>query len=192
METKKITYKEYAEFKDDIRREVIDGVIYLMPPAPTPYHQVVIGNLYLIIGNHLKGHKCKVYLAPFDIRLDYDKEDSTILQPDLFILCDKTKIENGKHCLGAPDVVFEVLSPSTSKKDLTKKLDKYIEHGVKEMVYVDPKKKIIVHYTVEKDVETGDDAVNMTVYSHEQSTESTVFTIKTVNLDIPVLEIFDF
>jgi Uma2 family endonuclease len=134
------TYEDYKNFPDEFRCEIIDGRIYDMTPAPSIRHQEIAGELYRIIGNHLRnaGNRCRVFIAPADVILARDQ----VVQPDIFIVCDRTKIE--KHALvGAPDVVFEILSPSTLKKDRTKKMDLYRRFEVSEYFLVDPENEIV-------------------------------------------------
>jgi Uma2 family endonuclease len=106
-----------------------------MTPAPSRRHQEVLGALYVQFFLFLEGKPCKVYLAPFDVRIpEEDKEDQliqTVVQPDLVIVCDQTKLDE-KGCKGVPDLVVEVLSPHTAGKDLKLKMDLYERVGVKE------------------------------------------------------------
>jgi Uma2 family endonuclease len=137
------TYEDYKDFPDEFRCEIIDGLIYDMTPAPSMRHQEIAGELYRIIGNHLKtaDHRCRVFIAPADVILAQDQ----VVQPDIFIVCDRSKIE--KHALvGAPDVVFEILSPSTSKKDRTKKMDLYRRFEVSEYILVDPENELVEEF----------------------------------------------
>ena len=131
------TYADYETWDDKLRCELIDGVVYAMS-APSRVHQEVLLNLATILNTFLRGKKCKVFVAPFDVRLNWDTKDDIVLQPDILVVCDEKKIENGKHCLGAPDLVIEILSPSTSRKDLLYKSHYYREYGVKEYWVVDP------------------------------------------------------
>ncbi|MGZ4106887.1 MAG: Uma2 family endonuclease, partial [Tumebacillaceae bacterium] len=113
-------YAEYLAWDDDERWEMVHGVPYNMTPAPSTEHQNVISNLHGEFYTFLKGKECKSFVAPFDVRLfAEDKSDEEIInfvQPDISIICDKNKLDH-KGCLGAPDLVIEVLSPSTAKKD---------------------------------------------------------------------------
>lgn len=134
------TYADYVTWDDDERWELIDGVPYAMSPAPTQKHQEVGGEIYRQLANFLKGKPCKVFLAPFDVRLNADETDDTVCQPDILVVCDSTKLD-GKCCKGAPDLVIEVLSPSTARKDRLIKYTRYQKAGVQEywMVDVDTK-----------------------------------------------------
>jgi Uma2 family endonuclease len=135
------TYEDYLNRDDETRFELIDGVIYMMAP-PAQAHQEISGELYLQLANFLKGKPCKVLYAPFGVRLNADTGDNTILEPDLLVVCDLSKLD-GRSCNGAPDMVIEILSPSTSKKDKTLKFDKYMQAGVRELWYVDPADKTV-------------------------------------------------
>jgi len=134
------TYSDYLQWDDDQRWELIDGVPYLMS-APTRWHQKIIGNLFVMLHNLLKGNTCEVYVSPFDVRLNADTLDNTVVQPDILVVCDTDKL-NDAGLKGAPDFVVEVLSPTTSNKDRFLKFDKYRQAGVKEywIVEVDAKK----------------------------------------------------
>jgi Uma2 family endonuclease len=135
------TYSDYLQWDDDERYELIDGAPYLMS-APNRRHQELLGNLHLQIGPYLKGKKCKVYLAPFDVRLNADKLDDTVVQPDLLIVCDHS-ILNDAGCAGAPDMVVEILSPSTSSYDKITKFNTYLEAGIREYWIIDPETKTL-------------------------------------------------
>ncbi|MCL1835153.1 MAG: Uma2 family endonuclease, partial [Oscillospiraceae bacterium] len=141
---RKYTYEDYLNRDDDVRFELIDGVIYLMA-NPGRAHQEIVGELYFQLAGFLRGKQCKVYLAPFGVKLSVGEGADTILEPDLFVVCDRSKLDDSGHN-GGPDMVIEVLSPSTSKKDRTIKFDKYLQSGVRELWFVDPvDKTVIVH-----------------------------------------------
>ena len=132
------TYADYASWDDDKRYELIDGIAHVMY-APTVDHQSALTGLFLQFGNFLKGKTCKVFVAPFDVCLNGKGDDDyTVVQPDLLVICDRTKIDNRKYCNGAPDLVIEILSPSTSRHDRLVKLNKYLIAGVREYWIVDP------------------------------------------------------
>ena len=137
------TYADYLTWDDDVRYELIDGVAYLLA-SPSRKHQDISRELLLSIGNHLKGKSCMVYHAPFDVRLDAD----TVLQPDLLVVCDKSKLD-GKACLGAPDLVIEILSASTVQRDRVSKYHKYLQAGVREYWIVEPEGRVVDVFTLE-------------------------------------------
>ena len=119
MELKKKSWKTVADMEalpEGTRAELIDGVIYDMA-APTIAHQEIVSFLTWKIRDYIysKNGKCKVFPSPFDVQLD--KDDYTLVQPDISVICDKDKLSNGKRCVGAPDWVIEVVSPSTSDQD---------------------------------------------------------------------------
>ena len=142
---KYFTYADYCTWDDDQRCELIDGIPYLMA-APSEKHQDILLNLGWKFREHLQGKRCKVIVAPFDVRLNWEKGDHTVVQPDLIVVCDPIKLEDGKSCKGAPDLVIEVLSPSTAGNDMMRKFAKYHEAGVKELWFADPNEQtMLVH-----------------------------------------------
>ena len=142
------TYADYASWDDDKRYELIDGVAYLMS-SPTFTHQRIIINLARKLADYLDGKPCEVVIAPMDICLGAKgDDDDTVVQPDVFVICDKTKIEKSR-LNGAPDLAIEVISPSTSRHDRIKKLNKYLQAGVREYWIVDPEDKAITVHVLE-------------------------------------------
>ncbi|MCL1948490.1 MAG: Uma2 family endonuclease [Turicibacter sp.] len=139
----KYTYADYLTWDDSRNWELIDGIPYAMAPAPTTCHQQIIRKLLLKIGNYLEGMSCEIFHAPFDVRLNSDEEDNTVVQPDLSIICDPLKIDE-KGCKGAPDWIIKILSPSTTRVDRILKLNQYRHAGVKEYWMVDP-----INYSLE-------------------------------------------
>lgn len=151
----KFTYAEYSIWPDDERWELIDGIAYNMSPAPTSTHQDISSNLAGELYIFLKNRSCKVFSAPFDIHFpEYPVQDfnsiDTIVQPDISVICDPDKIIE-KGCLGAPDLIIEILSPSTAKKDMHEKFHLYEKHGVKEYWIVDPGNKYIRIFHLQND-----------------------------------------
>jgi Uma2 family endonuclease len=142
------TYKDYKnwELMPDERYEIINGVAYAMS-APNTEHQLIASTLNAEFYNFLKGRKCKAIPAPFDVRLFYkeDESDTTVVQPDLVVVCDPEKL--GKEgCRGAPDLVIEILSPSNTAIEMHRKLNSYREAGVPEIWIVDPEEKQVEVY----------------------------------------------
>jgi Uma2 family endonuclease len=127
------TYADYLSWDEDERYELIDGVPYMMA-APTVAHQAILSELFGAIWNFLNEKPCKVFVAPFDVRLfpEEDSSDTTVVQPDIVVICDPSKLSDGKACRGAPDLVIEILSDSSVIMDRTVKAEKYLEAGVKE------------------------------------------------------------
>ena len=142
------TYVDYANWDTKDRYELIDGVPYAMSPAPTWRHQDVSGNLYRQLSNFLHGKPCKVFAAPFDVRLNADSGDDTVIQPDIVIICDRSKLI-GTGCVGTPDMAIEILSPSTASHDKLRKFNKYLQAGIREYWIVDPDSKTIQVFVLE-------------------------------------------
>ena len=138
------TLEDYYALPKERRVELIDGVIYDMS-APTFVHQHISGVVYSQIRNYIDSQKggCLPMFAPVDVRLDSD--DKTMVQPDVLILCDKSKICKW-GIMGAPEFCLEIVSESTSRKDYIKKLQKYTEAGVKEYWIIDPLRRMLVTY----------------------------------------------
>jgi len=134
------TYEDYLSWDDDERCELIDGIVYMMA-APTVAHQAILSELLGTIWSFLKGKPCKVFAAPFDVRLfpEEDLSDTTVVQPDIVVVCDPSKLSDGKACRGAPDLVIEILSDSSVIMDRKVKAEKYMEAGVKEYWIVSAK-----------------------------------------------------
>ena len=143
------TYADYLTWPEDERWEIIDGQAWDMAPAPGATHQDVVGGLYMQVRTALKGRPCKVYLAPFDVRLpradEADDRVDTVVQPDLSIFCDRGKIDD-RGARGAPDWVIEVLSPHTARKDHTTKRDLYARCGVAEYWLIHPLDRVLTIY----------------------------------------------
>lgn len=148
---KRYTYADYLTWNDGKRYELIDGAVYLMSPAPTIGHQRLVRELLLQFGNYLRGKTCEVFDAPFDVRLNPDTEDDTVVQPDLAVVCDPSKLQDGKSCKGAPDLVIEILSPSTAKRDQFIKLPKYQAAGVREYWVVYPQERFVQVHLLRED-----------------------------------------
>jgi Uma2 family endonuclease len=136
------SYADYLTWRFEGMVELIHGKIYKMSPAPSSYHQRVVGELHLQIATHLKKKHCQVFIAPFDVRFPKSRKKGnefidTVVQPDLCVICDLEKID-AAGCLGAPDWIIEILSPHTSAKDLRQKFDVYEKSKVGEYWVADP------------------------------------------------------
>jgi len=138
---RRYTYADYLTWDDDKRWELIDGVPYLMS-APTRRHQKIGGNLFSLLWNFLRGKPCEVYYSPFDVRLNADTLDDTVVQPDIVVICDEANLDDA-GCKGVPDLVIEILSPPTSRYDRITKFNKYLEVGVREYWIIDPEAKLL-------------------------------------------------
>lgn len=149
------TYKDYRQWPDDERWELIDGVAYNMCAAPALRHQGASTELGYMIRNFLDGKPCRVFAAPVDVffpplhQMDEDEVD-TVVQPDLVVVCDPDKLRE-KGIWGAPDLAVEILSPSTSRKDQREKFDLYQRSGVKEYWVVDPRGHWLQQYVLGPD-----------------------------------------
>lgn len=150
--SKTYTYADYFKWQFDERLELIKGKIFTMSPAPNRSHQEISLAITLKIGNYLKGKPCKVYAAPFDVRLPRSsKEDNaifTVVQPDICVVCDLSKLDD-RGCIGAPDIVVEILSPGNNKKELRNKYEVYEEAGVKEYWIIHPSERTFLKYTLD-------------------------------------------
>lgn len=145
------TYADLLEWDDGVRYELYSGIPMALA-SPTDIHQSILGELYLQLGNYLKGKKCKAYFAPFDVRLFEKKEDrpkdiDTVVQPDLMVVCDPNKVDrHGVH--GAPDLVIEIISNSSRRLDRLTKLNLYQRAGVREYWIVDPDACVVSVYAL--------------------------------------------
>lgn len=149
------TYADYLTWKFSELVELIKGRIYKMSPAPSRYHQNIAQEIVRPLSNYLYKKPCKVYFAPFDVRLPLNGEEGadaiyTVVQPDICVICDANKLDD-HGCIGAPDLIVEILSPATASKDLNEKFHLYESAGVREYWVVFPKEKfILVHLLNEK------------------------------------------
>lgn len=137
----RFTYADYAKWDDDQRWELIDGFAYNMTPAPRTKHQDLLGNLFREISVYLKGKQCRSFLAPTDVVLN----DFNVVQPDLLVVCDRSKITDA-NIQGAPDLIIEILSPSTSRKDRREKKSLYEQFSVREYILVDPSNEVVQRF----------------------------------------------
>jgi len=147
------TYADYLTWQLDEAVELIKGKIFRSAAAaPRRIHQeislVVSAKLY----NFMKG-KCKVYSAPFDVRLTFKSkkhEDiDTVVQPDICVVCDAEKLDD-LGCIGAPDLIVEILSPGNNRKELQNKYEVYEESGVKEYWIIHPEERTLLIHTLEE------------------------------------------
>ena len=136
------TYADYCTWPEDERWELINGVAYALS-APSEAHQSVLVELARQISTQIRGLSCKVFVAPFSVRLNADEADDTVVEPDILVVCDKSKLDSGKGVVGAPDLIVEILSPSTARRDRDDKFKLYQISGVKEYWVVDTDLKLL-------------------------------------------------
>ncbi len=146
---KRIPYEEFLEIYEstETRMEYINGEVILLG-SPNVNHQNISGTLHLVFSSYLKGKKCKVFYAPFDVHLyKANCKIPDIVQPDLLIACDiDEKVDAKGRYTGIPSLVVEILSPGTRTKDMVDKLNIYMQSGVREFWVVDPENKIVLAY----------------------------------------------
>jgi Uma2 family endonuclease len=145
------TYADYLSWETDKRYEIIDGEAYMMS-SPSVSHQAISRELLGQFWNSLKNKSCQVFAAPLDVRLfpKDDDSDKTVVQPDLLVVCDASKLTDGKSCRGAPDMVIEILSPSNTSPALLLKFNQYLSAGVREYWIVVPETREIQVHLLEK------------------------------------------
>ena len=169
------TYKDYLTFTDDERIEIIEGEIFNMSPAPARIHQKLISNISYELQHYIKSNngECEVYVAPFDVILKNDNEETinskSVVQPDISVICDKNKLTDA-GCTGSPDMIVEIVSPSSVGHDYVTKLNLYQKYKVKEYWIVSPIKKTIYVYIFngkfydEPNIYTFNDKVKVNIY----------------------------
>jgi Uma2 family endonuclease len=153
------TYGQYYQWDDDKRWELIDGVPYDLTPSPNRKHQEISRNVSVRMYQFVLGQACQVFFAPFDVRLpDFPEQDdndiSTVIQPDIVVICEKKKLDE-RGCRGAPDLVVEILSPSTSRKDIGVKFSLYERHGVREYWIIHPAEESLMIFNLGGDSRYG-------------------------------------
>lgn len=148
------TYRDYLTWPIEERWEIINGTPFNITPAPSVNHQRISRELNAVFYNYFKGKPCEVFAAPFDVRLpkgqESDEEASTVVQPDLSIICDPQKLDR-RGCKGNPELIVEITSPSTLYIDLKYKLSRYEEAGIPEYWIVHPEGKTILVYRLAED-----------------------------------------
>lgn len=164
------TYKDYLTWPDNERWELIHGRPYNMTPAPTRRHQGLLVELLRQLANYFHDRPCKVYGSPFDVRLpagnEADDDIQNVVQPDISVICDPDKLDEA-GCKGGPDLVIEIASPSTSRKDLKEKFLLYEEAGVKEYWIVQPEGNTVMIFKQGADGRYG----RPEVFSEEDTVE---------------------
>ena len=149
------SYADYLTWRFKERVELFRGKIMKISPAPSIRHQETAFRLSRQMDNSLSGNPCRIFFAPFDVRLynrkksaEADEDIFTVVQPDLCIICDSAKLEDGRSCNGAPDLVIEILSPGNTKKEKKNKFELYEEAGVREYWLVEPSDDSVIIYVL--------------------------------------------
>ena len=143
VENERYTYNDYLGWEGPERYQIINGEVFMMA-SPTVEHQAIVVELTIQFGNWLRGKPCRVFVAPLDVRLfpEENNSDNTVVQPDLLVVCDKAKLGKGS-VNGPPDVAVEIVSPSTSQKELLVKFGAYLDAGVREYWVIEPEQKLV-------------------------------------------------
>ena len=164
------TEADYYNLPENIRAELIDGQIYYMS-APSRVHQEILGFMFKKIAYYLdkKSGPCKVYPAPFAVKL-FSEDDRNVVEPDISVICDPNKLTD-RGCTGAPDWITEIISPGNSSHDYVRKLNLYMDAGVREYWIVDPlSKKIFVYHLEQEDFKadsyTFQDKIKVNIYDN--------------------------
>jgi Uma2 family endonuclease len=180
QENKKYTYADYLTWPEDERWEIIDGVPY-MQAAPSWQHQTISVELTRQFANFLQQKPCRVFTAPFDLRLpeenESDDEITNVLQPDIVVICDNKGLK-GTGFYGIPELIIEISSPSTSRKDKVLKFNKYEKAGVKEYWIVEPEGKFISVFTLQENKRYG----RPETYTEKDKVKVSVFPDITIDL----------
>ena len=143
------TEEDYYNLPENVRAELIDGQIYYMA-APSRVHQKILNAVNNTIFNYIRSKDglCEVYPAPFAVKL-FSEDDKNVVEPDISVICDPNKLTD-KGCTGAPDWIVEIISPSNSSHDYVRKLNLYMDAGVREYWIVDPGNQTILVYFFEQ------------------------------------------
>ena len=168
-QSKVYTEDDYYKLPEDIRAELIDGLLIYNQAAPSTIHQTILGELYTAINNYIKSKSgsCRVFPAPFAVKLRKDKEN--IVEPDISVICDRSKLTD-KGCCGAPDWIIEIVSPGNPGHDYVRKLNLYNDAGVREYWIVDPRtERVFVYYLGQADFQmeayTFQDKIKVNIYN---------------------------
>jgi prevent-host-death family protein len=178
----KVTYEDFLKLIDasEKRYEYIDGEVYVLT-SPTYDHQSIIMEIANVMYNYFKGKKCRPLTAPFDVTLTIDGNNN-VVQPDIIVICDTENINEKRRYTGTPTLVVEVLSESTQKNDMLKKLNLYLHAGIQEYWIVNPMRKEAYYYCF-----TDQDIEDYRVYKDAETIQSMVFE----GLNIALKNIFE-
>jgi len=182
------SYADYLTWADDVMREIIDGIVYVFSAPVKKHAKVVITFLkraLIFIDKRKEKGKCEIYTAPFDVRLPKDGETADnkifdVVQPDIIVVCDPSKLDD-KGCIGAPDLIVEVSSPSTSKRDLNLKFSLYERAGVKEYWVVYPKEEALSVFILQPDGKYDDGTTYQVLFD---TTKVPVQTLEGLVIDL--------
>lgn len=179
---KQYTYADYLKWQFSERVELIKGFIKKMSPAPNRVHQTLVFHLSGILYSNHNFDGCNVFISPFDVRLPIKskKKDTTVVQPDICIVCDTSKLDD-QGCNGAPDLIVEILSSSNARHDTDTKFRLYEEAGVKEYWIVQPQQKSILIYVLHDGCYIG-----LKPFSEDEIAQGRLFP----NLKIDLNEVF--
>jgi len=149
QQPKLYTEEDYYNLQENVRAELIEGSLIYNQAAPSRIHQTILSELHTVINNYIKskGGSCRVYPAPFAVKLWENRK--TIVEPDISVICNRDKLTD-RGCTGAPDWIIEIVSPGNSSHDYILKLNLYAEAGVKEYWIVDPVKNSVFVYYLEQ------------------------------------------
>lgn len=181
---KKYSYADYLNWSEEERWEIIDGIPY-MYAAPSRIHQEILMELSKQFAVYLTGKPCRVYPTPFCVRLDIEKNDNdvkNVVEPDITIVCDSSKLDD-KGMKGSPDMIVEILSPSTAKNDKLIKFNKYEKAGVKEFWLVEPEQKLVSVFVLQTNGRYG----RPDIYSDEDKIQVSIFS----DLEIELKQVFN-
>jgi Uma2 family endonuclease len=179
----KISYEDFLKLTEasENRYEYIDGEVYLLS-SPSYDHQSIIVEVLNTMYNYFKSKKCRPLTAPFDVTLTID-ENTNVVQPDIIVICDTEKINEKRRYTGIPALVMEVLSTSSQKNDMLKKLNLYLHAGIEEYWIVNPMRKEVYYYHfAEQDIK------DYRVYKDNDTIQSIIFN----GLTIPLKKIFTY
>lgn len=177
---KKYTYADYLNWRLQERVELLRGKILPMSPAPNLEHQKISIALSYYFYDFFRKKTCRVFSAPFDVRLPVsrkDGQDTTVVQPDLCVICDENKLDE-QGCAGAPDLIVEILSPGNSKKEMREKFSVYEEAGVREYWLVNPLDRVVLIYKLNED----DQYIGLAPVTEDDLLSAAIFPELTINL----------
>ena len=183
---RKMTYAEFIEMteKSDLRYELIDGEVFCLA-SPSYKHQTAVTEILASMHAWFKGKKCRPLTSPFDVTLEKSKDNICVVQPDILVICDKERVNEKGRYFGVPTLAAEVLSGSSKSRDMIKKLDLYMQTGVREYWLVDTEKREVLLYSFNK-LAGDNDIGDYSVFKNNEAVRSKVFE----GLEIKLQDIF--